>query len=196
MGESRSLWVRKVVAIAAIFGIEAASPGAGSAAVSGFGACCTATANARGTQGGGSTQSQNCLELTQIACESLMPPGRYQGDFTICSGTDCVSTPTPTVTPTATVTGTPVSPGQACMETADCAGGLVCDPEELVCCDRLCNEPLERCDLPGLEGTCSPITAPAPAASQSAMAVSMAMLLALGGVAIARRRLSRSAAKE
>ena len=42
-------------------------------------------------------------------------------------------------------------------------------------------------DLPGLEGTCSPITAPAPAASHSLLLMLIAMLLALGGVAIARR---------
>ena len=168
-----------------------------------IGACCTTASTARATQGGGATASPQCTEVTEQQCDDFVVPGTYQGDFTVCSQIDCLATATPTRTPTATATqtatatptststatttNTPASPGQTCEETADCAGGLVCDPEELVCCDRFCNEPLERCDLPGLEGTCSPITAPAPAASHSLLLMLIAMLLALGGVAIARR---------
>lgn len=183
-----------------------------------LGACCNTDTFARaGTQGGGSTMSMGCMELTVSDCAAQ--GGTYQGDGIVCSQVNCLATPTPTNTPTqtptrtptqtptrtptqtptrtstntptATVTNTPAAPGQACDETADCAGGLVCDPEELVCCDRLCDEPLERCDLPGLEGTCSPITAPAPALSQGLLPVLVGILLALGALAIMRGRLWR-----
>ena len=167
-----------------------------------LGACCNPQNLARGD--GGGAQAATCERLTEIDCE--LSDGDFRGDFTYCGSQNCEATVTPTATPTATVTetptetptptltatptNTPAAPGSSCETTADCEGNLVCDPEELVCCDRVCNEPTERCDLPGSEGTCSPITAPAPAVSGNVIPLLVGLLLALGGVAIVRRRIT------
>lgn len=159
------------------------------------GACCTTQLNATAGEVG-ETQSPNCVDgITQTDCEQNFA-GIYQGDGLVCSNVNCLPTETPTSSPTATQTGTPTvtptpgdgEPGDACDETSDCQAGLVCD--DLVCCDRVCNEPLERCDLFGMEGICSAVASPAPTASHRTLAAIVAILLALGGGAIFRRRWS------
>ena len=183
-------------------GLCQCNPGFGGANCDPLGACCNPQSNARGDGGGAGLST--CEQLTQADCQ--FAGGDYRGDSTSCYSQNCELTATPTSTPTATATETPTAtatetatatatntpgaPGSSCVTTADCEGNLVCDPEELVCCDRVCNEPTERCDLPGLEGTCSPITAQAPAVSQSVLPLVVGLLLALGGVAIVRRRIT------
>ncbi len=45
--------------------------------------------------------------------------------------------------------------GEACLASADCIDGALC--VHGVCCDRACNGPCERCDLPDQAGICSPL---------------------------------------
>lgn len=199
-------------------GICTCNPGFGGLNCDPIGACCTSQLNARQTTDDvAETQSPNCIEVTQVDCEQGFA-GIYQGDGVVCSAVNCLptetptstptetdtptptdtptSSPTPTDTPTATQTETPTEtptpgpgePGEACDDTSDCQPGLVCD--DLVCCDRVCNEPLERCDLLGMEGICTAVASPAPTASHRTLAAIVAILLALGGGAIFRRRWS------
>jgi hypothetical protein len=137
----------------------------------------------------------NCLPTETPTATPTDTPTETPTDTPTETPTD-TPTETPTSSPTATQTGTPTvtptpgdgEPGDACDETSDCQAGLVCD--DLVCCDRVCNEPLERCDLPGMEGICSAVASPAPTASHRTLAAIVAILLALGGGAIFRRRWS------
>lgn len=76
--------------------------------------------------------------------------------------TDTVTpTDTPTQTPTDTATPTPTGRGQlgqSCSAPQDCIGSAFC--VDGVCCDDLCDEPNEACNLAGHIGTCWPETAP------------------------------------
>ncbi len=75
----------------------------------------------------------------------------------------------------------------ACELTTDCAGGLTCS--DGVCCDQPCDDPGARCDLPGLEGTCTAqAPAGAPAASNGALLAIAALLLAVGIYGVSRPR--------
>ncbi len=96
-------------------------------------------------------------------------------------------TGTPTETATATSTSTPIPQGGSCADSGSgCAAGLFCADE--VCCDTACGGTAERCDLPGLEGTCSSLTAPAPAVSPRWLLVGIALLTAIGTFALGRLR--------
>lgn len=65
------------------------------------------------------------------------------------SGTVCADTTTPDVV------GTCVKlKGGACTSKSDCTTGFCIDG---VCCDSVCTGQCEACDVPGAEGTCSPI---------------------------------------
>jgi hypothetical protein len=176
-----------------------------------IGACCVSDSSAMEGEGGGATTSPNCTEVSESTCEDIL--GEYQGDGTICSNIDCLATPTatptntptrtptatatatatPTATATATPTSTPAGPGEACVETADCEQNLVCDPEELVCCDRPCGGPFQRCDVRGLEGTCSTVPAAVPAVSHRLLPYVALIFLALGAAALRSRRSRRAA---
>ncbi len=107
-------------------------------------------------------------------------------------------TDTPTVTPTATVTDTPTSTptatptstgipnGGGCNDPADCMSGNCVD--DTCCAEPVC-PPGESCDNPGNAGNCSPDpTAPAPVISRSGVLLALALLVAIGAVAVLRRR--------
>ena len=91
-----------------------------------------------------------------------------------------------TPTQTATPTPTPKLPdGAGCTSGNECVSDLCVDT---VCCDTECDEDLQSCNLPGSEGTCTAITAPAPATSTNTLLGIVAMLIAVAGLSIARGR--------
>ncbi len=95
-------------------------------------------------------------------------------------------TNTPTDTPTATPTGTGVPNGGACDDPADCMSGNCVDD---VCCIAPSCPPGQSCDNPGNAGMCSADpTAPAPALSRRSLQLALALLVAVGGIAVLRRR--------
>jgi hypothetical protein len=152
-----------------------------------LGACCGVNVNAHFAAAG---VGPACTDLTEAQCLQLN--GSYQGDLTSCSTWDICDESTPTATATATgtatstPTNTPVPQGGDCMDVSQCAPGLFCSDE--VCCDTACAGPLESCDQPGMEGTCSPIAAQAPAASNTTLLLMLAVLLVVGGTTLAARR--------
>ncbi len=172
------------------------------------GACCFEDFGSATDGGTGATVGpDDCEVTTEATCDQELE-GIYLGDGTICSPNPCLpptntptqtptSTPTntptltptttPTSTPTATPTNTPFGPGVACELTTDCAGGLTCS--DGVCCDQPCDDPGARCDLRGLEGTCTAqAPAGAPAASHGALVAIAALLLAVGILGVSRPR--------
>lgn len=105
------------------------------------------------------------------------------------TGTPTASpTNTPTATPTATVTPTPTPLPNG----ANCSDGVQCDSEicvDDVCCDRACDGPGERCNLPGRVGTCERADAVgAPTLTPPALTLAITLLLAVAAVALLRRR--------
>ena len=96
-------------------------------------------------------------------------------------------TATPTGTPTATPTSTPLTDGAACTAPAECASTFCVDG---VCCSTACNGPAEVCNLPGRRGTCTQ-GLPVPASSRSSVVATAMVLLAVGALALARRRARR-----
>src|SRR5439155_25100096 len=46
--------------------------------------------------------------------------------------------------------------GRACSSTSDCAGGPCVDG---LCCDSACDGVCEACNIPGAQGTCTPVPA-------------------------------------
>ncbi len=95
------------------------------------------------------------------------------------------ATLTPTATQTSTPTNTPIPDGASCIDPVDCMSGNCVDD---VCCDTTCDGALEACNLSGAEGVCSPTTAEAPATSRSGLISVVVMLIAVGLIALARRR--------
>lgn len=96
-------------------------------------------------------------------------------------------TGTVTNTPPVTPTSTPVSNGGGCSTTSDCVAGNFC-VDDVCCSDASC--PVgSSCDNPGQVGMCAedPI-APAPALSPRNLLTALAVLIALGGLAMLRRR--------
>ncbi|MGH7785532.1 MAG: hypothetical protein ACRERC_01625 [Candidatus Binatia bacterium] len=138
---------------------------------------------------GGRTQTvgANCHEdVTQADCGpmNLFIPGG------VCLDDACVEasptpTATPTTTPTQTPTNTPIPDGGACAAPIDCASGNCVQD---VCCNTACNLPGQFCNLSGSVGTCSEPAAPVPAASNGGLAAILAALVAIGGLAVWRRR--------
>ncbi len=91
------------------------------------------------------------------------------------------ATSTPTVTPTGGVPN-----GGACDDPADCMSGNCVDN---TCCAEPVCPPAQSCDNPGHAGMCSQNpAAAAPALSRSGVLAAAALLLALGGLAVRRRR--------
>jgi len=95
-----------------------------------------------------------CTDATQ--CKSGKCTGGPGGKKVCCtvdtcaSGTVCADTTTPDVV------GTCVKlKGATCTSKNECTTGFCIDG---VCCDSVCTGQCEACDVPGAEGTCSPIT--------------------------------------
>lgn len=74
--------------------------------------------------------------------------------------------------------------GEPCTSPSVCASGFCTDG---VCCTSACTAPLQQCNLPGREGTCTVIAAPAPALSLPALLGALAVLTALAHLALRRR---------
>jgi len=82
----------------------------------------------------------------------------------ICQSNEAEATPTE-ATPTATPTNTPVAPGGACIDSADCVPNSTC-----------------------VDGVCVVNPAPAPLLSSGGLLATMLLLLGIGGGAVLRRR--------
>jgi hypothetical protein len=104
---------------------------------------------------------------------------RFQWTAFAVSYDDATPTCTPTSTPTPT--NTPIPNGGSCMVGSECASDICVTG---VCCDRACDQPLERCNLPGSRGVCTRAIAPAPALSDGGIAGAVIMLLVIGGLSI------------
>ncbi len=153
------------------------------------GACCYLAdiGSDGGTGAALNSPPASCQVTTVVACGEGLS-GEYQGDGTTCDPDPCNSptpTNTPTATPTSTPTATPAGQGGNCELTSDCLGGLTC--ADNFCCNETCDDPGERCDAQGLEGTCTSI-APAPAASHQAIVFIVALLGVIGGLGMLRQR--------
>jgi hypothetical protein len=141
-----------------------------------------------------------CLITNQASCTSL--GGTYLGDGTDCEAELCpLASPTATATSTATVTATatatatasdtptptPVAQGGACIDVGQCAPDLFC--RDGVCCESICDQPGQSCDVPGRRGLCvADLPAPAPAATPRALLIGLAALLSIGAIALLRRQ--------
>ncbi len=100
------------------------------------------------------------------------------------------ATPTATATETSAPEGTPtmIPDGGECTDPADCESGNCVDD---VCCESACDGANEQCNLPGLEGNCLALSATVPAASNHGLMMAIAAVLAVGLLAMARRRFAR-----
>jgi len=97
------------------------------------------------------------------------------------------STPSSTVTstPTSTPTRTPLLPGDLCTAGAQCSTTFCVDS---VCCTEPSCDPGEACNVPGMQGTCAPLTtAPAPALSPRVLFTLVGVLILLAWVSLRRR---------
>lgn len=147
------------------------------------------------------TVSQNvCVETDADTCGILGGLTQFVPDGSCDGGLfgECVS-PTPTATPTstatathtatatdtATVTQTPtntlVPNGGECSTPAQCSSMFCVDG---VCCNTVCDQPLEVCNDPAHPGICSPITAPAPAMSKAGLLIALLTLAMVGVLAL------------
>jgi hypothetical protein len=66
--------------------------------------------------------------------------------------------------------------GEPCTDPSECTSFNCADG---VCCDTPCDGPLEQCNLPGQEGSCTTLIAPVPALSAAAVLAGLAALLAV-----------------
>ncbi|MDX2168019.1 MAG: hypothetical protein SF182_13175 [Deltaproteobacteria bacterium] len=132
-----------------------------------------------------------CANTTSVECSGVFYPGGA------CTVDGCVSaTPTATATATATETATasqtPTSTrggdGAMCVDPNDCISGNCVDD---VCCDTACDQPEQACNLPGNEGVCSSVAAPAPAASPTGLLIGGLLLVLIAAVGFARRQSPR-----
>lgn len=110
--------------------------------------------------------------------------GRYQWTVYASISYD-TPTNTPTSTPTATPTNTPIPIGGSCTAGTECASTFCVDG---VCCNEICDQPGEFCNLPGNAGTCSMPTAPAPTLRGPWLAVTVLLLAAIALFALRARR--------
>jgi hypothetical protein len=125
---------------------------------------------------GGACVNDSCVEATPTATP------------TATATATATETATATATASATPTGTRGGDGADCADPDDCISGNCVDD---VCCDTACDGPEEACNLPGNEGTCSSIAAPAPAASPTGLVLAGLALLAVAAYRFARRRSAR-----
>lgn len=97
------------------------------------------------------------------------------------------ATATQTGTATATPTNTPAPNGGGCVSTSDCVAGNFC--VDGACCNAPSCAAGSSCGNPGQVGMCSADpAAPAPALSPRSLMAALAVLVALGGLAMLRRR--------
>lgn len=150
--------------------------------------CCDLSQCAGAELGCAQAAEPLCEDTTALECDSVFHPGET------CTMDGCVSvtsTPTPTATQTATATatetptGTRSGDGAMCDDPNDCISGNCVDD---VCCDTVCDQPEQACNLPGNEGVCSSIAAPAPAASPTGLLIAGLLLVVIAAVGFARRR--------
>jgi hypothetical protein len=160
--------------------------------------CCTFNESQQARTVSGSI----CVETDEDTCGLL-------GDLTLfipdgsCDGGllgQCVS-PTPTATPTntATATGTATNtatPSQTPTNTLAPNGGECATPSQCssmfcvdgVCCNTICDQPLEVCNDPANPGVCSLLTAPAPAMSGTGLLMALLALAIIGTFALMWRQ--------
>jgi hypothetical protein len=82
-------------------------------------------------------------------------------------------------------------PGQTCFSSGQCAPvppSMVGFCASGVCCDVACTGADQRCNLPGQEGTCVTIAAPAPVLSGTGLLISALLLAAVGTIGLLRNR--------
>lgn len=158
--------------------------------------CCDLSSPHAGAAGAepGSAQAAGplCDETTAVDCDAPFYPGVACTMYGCPSGTP-ISTPTATQTATATqaatATASPIGTrrgdGAMCDDPNDCISGNCVDD---VCCDTACDQPAQACNLPGNEGVCSSLAAPAPAASPTGLLIAGLLLVAVATIGFARRR--------
>lgn len=148
--------------------------------------CCNNSCNdnAQAAAVGCAQQGPACSNTTAVECDGVFVPGGACIDEACVEAT---ATATPTATATATPTNTRGGDGAECLDPDDCISGNCVDD---VCCDTACNGPEQACNLPGNEGTCSSLAAPAPAASPSGLVLAGFALLAVAAYRFARRRIA------
>lgn len=140
------------------------------------------------------SDATGCCQLGDTCVEGggnlFMTCPLSQGVFTaggVCSNMPvgvCGLPVPPTTTPTPTNTPTPAPDGASCATPAQCLSGFCADD---VCCNAACDDPTERCDLPGREGQCL-ASAPAPLASGWALSTMATVLIAVAGLALRQIR--------
>lgn len=109
--------------------------------------------------------------------------GRYQWTaFAVSYGT-----PTATPTATATATHTPLPNGAGCTAPSQCASTFCVDG---VCCNTICDQVNEFCNLRAAPGTCTVPRAAAPALDPVGLAVAILLLAGVGALAFRGRRRS------
>src|SRR6185369_12792425 len=86
-------------------------------------------------------------------------------------------TQTPTSTATPTITSTPRPLGDDCTHANQCGSGFCATG---VCCDAICNGPLDQCNLPGRRGACAVAAEPAPALSPVGLPLAIAVVSLIG----------------
>jgi hypothetical protein len=140
---------------------------------------------------GSATVRGNLAAMSTVGTASASAPiPRFADVFTAvpfgesCSPPTATPTATPTNTPTATPTNTPVPQGGACSIASQCATGSCADG---VCCNTACDQPLQRCNLPGQVGTCASAVAPAPALTPWGLLAAGLLLVCVASFALRHR---------
>ena len=128
-------------------------------------------------EGSGAQNSQECKCATDT-------PTATPTDTPTATATP-TDTPTATPTVTATPTNTPRDNGAPCTDPMDCISGNCVDD---VCCDTVCDEPDQICNLAGSVDTCTDLAAPAPTTSRTGLLIGLGILAAIAAVALWRRR--------
>ena len=111
---------------------------------------CTGTAakcNATSNECIGCLTRSDCSGACQACTSGVCTPVKNQDNPGGCAGT-CDSSG-----------ACKAKQGQTCQATADCAGGLSC--ADGYCCNSVCNQSCEACNLTGYQGTCTPLAASA-----------------------------------
>jgi hypothetical protein len=126
--------------------------------------------------------------VNAVVAVNLIPSSYQQFTWEAYAGTVYTPTSTPTNTPTATATATPtitrVPNGGSCATPSVCQSGFCV---EGICCNTICNQPMQTCE----DGTCSGVTAPAPAVSHRTLGLILALLVTIGFFALAPLRFGK-----
>lgn len=137
---------------------------------------------------GGDEAFMNCTAIDGV------PPPTASATATVTATATATATPTATASATATgavtntPTASPVPQGGVCTDASQCGTGHCADG---VCCNTVCDQPLQQCNLPGRAGTCASTAAGAPAMTPWGLLVAAGMLAGIAGLAL-QRRLQRS----